>query len=126
MRGLGEHVVLVEPDECAARSYEDVLTDAGLSVVTIDNAEGALRICAELCATVDLVITRAALTNINGMELARQIEHLHRIPVLLISQFSRQLLSQARGFSHHLDILEEPFSLRELVLNAREALCREI
>jgi signal transduction histidine kinase/ActR/RegA family two-component response regulator len=108
-------VLLVEDDVLVRRSIRRVLTRSGFEVIEAqDGREALTKIEAGLDP--DLVLTDMVMPNMTGDELAGVIEERElRIPVVLMTGYAPDMLSEHSLRSSRTQIIHKPFSTPDLV-----------
>jgi two-component system cell cycle sensor histidine kinase/response regulator CckA len=125
--GGSERIVLVEDDAAVRDLAVEILTEKGYTVMTFTDPEKALEAFAGMTAETlpDLLITDVVMPRMSGVELVRRFEEMDCRPrVLLISGYTDDALAR-RGFSgEHYELLNKPFTTRQLCARVRELLDR--
>lgn len=107
----GANILLVEDDEEIRTVVTELLGARGYQVEAAENGAVALAILQTSAPRFDLVITDLVMPVMGGQELA---QHIHRslpeLPILFVSGYSKQTLSDAYQSSQHCDFLGKPFA----------------
>jgi two-component system, cell cycle sensor histidine kinase and response regulator CckA len=116
-----EGTVLVVEDEAPVRKLVvRILERAGCTVLAAEDGVKALRVIQEHDGQIDLVITDLVMPDMGGRDLAASLRRTHPgLPVLFMSGYDEDLLSDATGDS---EFLAKPFTPAALVGVVTEAL----
>jgi len=117
----GNETILLVEDQGAIREVASVyLVGLGYNVLAAPDGEAALRIAETQQQRIDLVVTDIVMPNMGGRELATHITRLHpQAKVLFMSGYPDFALRQPEGLGEHAEILQKPFSLKNLASRAR-------
>jgi signal transduction histidine kinase/FixJ family two-component response regulator len=109
-------ILLVE-DQAAIRLFaEDILTDAGHTVLSAPNGTAALRVAAAHAGIIDLLITDVVMPEMNGPILAAQLtQHRPGLIVLYMSGYTDSALLDRGVIPEHVTLLQKPFLPDDLV-----------
>jgi CheY-like chemotaxis protein len=120
----GTERILVVEDDAAVRSFvEEVLVQAGYRVRAVAGGAEALEVALEDPAPPDLLLTDVLMPEMSGDEVARMI--LLKLPDLKILYMSGHTWEAMHGGGHLVpakDLVEKPFSVRQLLCRVRGAL----
>lgn len=119
--------ILIVDDDLMVREFAArILTSAGYLVSVASGVADAARVVASLHAAPSLVISDVVLPDGAGLELAQTLVKTHpQIPVLFISGYSAEAVTERGMLSHHAQFLAKPFTSVEL-LGAVESMLRGI
>ena len=119
----GARLVLVEDDDAVRASVGYVLTEAGHHVIQVASAVEARDIIDEEGGGIDLVVSDVVMPGMSGMALAHHLgEHWPKLPVLLLSGYSEELLDKASSTELPYAFLAKPFSPEDLLAVVEELL----
>ena len=105
-------ILLVEDNDDVGDFGLGLLEDMGHRATRAGNANDALAILQERHGQFDLVFSDVVMPGINGVELAREIrQRWPQLPVVLTSGYSHVLADER---SHEFELLQKPYSVREL------------
>lgn len=125
LRG-SERLLLVEDDPLVRDFATRTLSSQGYEVASAGDATEAVRIVAELAMAPQLLITDVILPGMTGVELAQVLEQkLPTMPVLYMSGYSDQLMTQRGQLPESVDYLPKPFNALTLIKRVRHALDRQ-
>jgi two-component system, cell cycle sensor histidine kinase and response regulator CckA len=119
----GETVLLVE-DQDAVRSYaKAVLKEHGYVVIEASCGEQAITIAEQHPGEIQLLLTDVVLPGMNGKRLSERLkERQPYLKVVLISGYTRDVISQRGVLDHGASFLQKPFSPEALAAKVREVL----
>ena len=125
--GRGNERILIVEDDCElAASMAIGLERAGYAVAVASDPEEALAAIADMPDGWGVVISDHDLPKMTGLELMREIKHLHpELPVIFHSGSSDELLeksARARGAS---ELIRKPATLAHLAATVRAVISRE-
>ena len=123
----GQETLLVVEDDARVRNLVmKMLTRHGYRAVPAVDAQDALRYLESDPGSPDLVITDLIMPGLNGRELQERISALRPgIPVLFISGYPRDVLTDAEPWSADFHLLAKPFTTHELLSQVRTLLWKE-
>jgi two-component system cell cycle sensor histidine kinase/response regulator CckA len=106
-------ILLVDDHAMARRSMQRVLLEAGYRTLAASSGKAALKVFAEQCAAVDLLIVDCIMPGMNGQELAAtMLRQKPDLKVLLISGYQHAPVASAAGA---VELIHKPFSGRALI-----------
>lgn len=116
--------ILVVEDQPAIRMLaEDVLTEAGHTVLTAPNGQVALEMAAQYEGEIDLVVTDVVMPELNGPELVSELSRSRpSTRVLYISGFVGNVMDPAAVQDGHSAFLKKPFLPAALAEKVRSLL----
>jgi PAS domain S-box-containing protein len=118
-------ILLVEDEAATGRLVRTMLERAGCSVEVAAGGQEALDLLAEARIDYGLLLTDMVMPGMDGVELVRRVrEHWPRLPVLLTSGYPIEFLAEHGGVPADADLIQKPFSSRDLVQRVRETLAR--
>ena len=119
-----ETILLVEDDASAASLMDRVLGNAGYRVLVAEDGVAALEVVARHgLEGVDMLLTDVVMPRLGGLELARRLrEQRPDLPVLFASGYSEETVMGDRAVRGDFNLLQKPFSPRELRTRVRGVL----
>ncbi|PWT99869.1 MAG: hypothetical protein C5B51_26320 [Terriglobia bacterium] len=118
-----ETILLVEPDPETRKLAAFMLCKQGYEVLEARNGGEAFQVFQERGSSVDLLLTEALMSEVNGHELARLLGVKQpRLRVVFISDSNYAHLTQRVARRKKLVFLERPFTMRLLANKVRQAL----
>lgn len=119
---LSGGVLLVEDDALVRRATEEVLREAGLTVVAACHPADVPRALAELDGQLHLVVTDVVMPGQSGIELAAELRAAHPgIAVVLMSGYAEENVSAAAALPDT-RLVAKPFTPDELIAAVRTVL----
>jgi DNA-binding response OmpR family regulator len=120
---VGQQTVLVVDDEEAiAEAVRARLESEGYSVVVAGDGPRAIKLTEDVHP--DLVVLDLMLPGMDGLEVCREIQREHWVPVLMLTARTEET-DKVAGFAVGADdYLTKPFSLRELAIRVKAILRR--
>ncbi len=115
-------LLVVDDDRLVLANVADGLEQAGYAVSRAATGEDALRICAE--APPELVIMDLRLPGLSGVETARKIREISKIPVFFLSAFDTENAVKEAVANGGLGYLVKPVRLNQLLTSIKAALGR--
>ena len=115
-------LLVVDDDRLVLANVADGLEQAGYAVSRATAGEEAIRICAE--APPDLVIMDLRLPGLSGIETARKIREISKIPVFFLSAFDTEDAVKEAVANGGLGYLVKPVRLNQLLTSIKAALAR--
>lgn len=118
-----ETVLLVEDNDALRRLAERVLGDVGYRVLSVNNAEAALRLSADYGSPIHLLLSDIVMPGQDGVALSRQFR-LSRpdTRILFMSGYPGSELSTRDAPTSALKLLQKPFTRETLASAVRDAL----
>jgi len=121
-----ETILLVEDDSDVRIYLCEVLQGLRYRVIAVVDAAAALRYAQNLQNNIDLLLTDIVMPNINGRQLARDIQFLRpELPVLYMTGYSRNAVVHQGRLDEGVDLLQKPVSQADLANRVRLALDRK-
>lgn len=118
--GRGELVVLVDDDPAVRQFAGAALRERGYDVVEFDSAAGAMQQFLDGRGAPAMLITDVVMPGIDGKSLAALVRQRHpALPVLYVSGYSEDVVTQDGLLLGDIPLLEKPFSPDELALAVR-------
>ncbi len=120
-----ETILIVEDDEAVAAMMTSTLRSRGYRVIVAANGHQALALWEHYGDQVDLVVCDVVMPAVNGPEMVGRLHAAgHRPRVLFVSGYTADALAALDHLALDIDLLEKPFSARELGRRVRRALDR--
>lgn len=122
--GVSRTVIIAEDDESVRNLATEVLTDAGLEVITADNGEEAVLLLSESPDSVDLILMDAVMPVLNGCAAADRIRELKpELPIIFCSGYARdKVRKEIARFGPNSRFLSKPYSMSQLMNAINELL----
>lgn len=118
-------VLLVEDEPSLRGLYTQVISTAGLEVISAANGEEALRLCRERARPVEVAVLDIVMPGMNGVELANRLCWLMpECEFVLMSGYAEEDLVERIGGEVGGVLLQKPFSTELLVVEIQRALAR--
>jgi PAS domain S-box-containing protein len=118
-----ETILLVEDRDMVRDLAERALKRRGYTVITAEDGEEALRVCAECEVTIDLLFTDVVMPKMNGRQLYRKIsEMIPELKVLYMSGYTDNAIAHHGVLDDGVHYLQKPFKENELARKVREVL----
>ncbi len=120
----GDETILIAEDEVAVSTLMvRVLREQGYQVLLANNGRKALELFLAHHEEIDLVISDVVMPELGGPELLEELRAAGHSPlVLFTSGYSDSQLTSLRRLEHKFDILDKPYSVRDLVHRVRQTL----
>ena len=123
VQGGRETVLLVEDEPAVLHLARTVLGYLGYVVLSASRPGEALRQAAEYAGTIDLLVTDVVMPEMNGQELAAQIQADHPgMKCLYMSGYTANVIANRGVLEEGVWFLHKPFSIDELAVKVREVL----
>ena len=121
--GRGTCVLVVEDNSEVGTFTTQTLAEMGYVTVWATNADEALAALREDADRFDVVFSDVVMPGMNGIDLAQEIQRLHRdLPIVLTSGYSHVL---AQNGTFGFDLLNKPYSIEDLSRVLRKATKRQ-
>jgi PAS domain S-box-containing protein len=118
-----ETIMVVEDDESVRELVRLILTSHGYEVHAVGDPSDAARVCREVPAGVDLLLTDVVMPQLSGRELAECLaEDNPGLRVLFMSGYSDEAVYRHGVLSPDAAFIEKPFTERTLTRKVREVL----
>jgi signal transduction histidine kinase len=122
----GETVLIVEDEAPVRRTVEQILSLHGYKVLTAEDGEACLELCASYQDNIDLVLTDFVMPRLGGLDLAAKLRVMRPgTKILFMSGFTDGQLDQAKVAAlGGIELIEKPFRAAALLERIRELLGR--
>jgi two-component system, cell cycle sensor histidine kinase and response regulator CckA len=118
-----ETIMVVEDDESVRELVRLILEGNGYRVHAVGDSADAARVCSQLPAGVDLLLTDVVMPQVSGRELAERLaEDNPGLRVLFMSGYSDEAVYRHGVLSPDAAFIEKPFTERTLTRKVREVL----
>jgi len=123
LAGQGEHILLVDDEPALTAMFQKMLLRLNYQVTISTNPQDAIARFRKQPTRFDLVITDLTMPDMNGLEVARQIQALHPdMPVILASGFMANINRHSIEAAAICGFLEKPVSYTALANMVHRAL----
>jgi two-component system, cell cycle sensor histidine kinase and response regulator CckA len=121
--GFGETVLVVEDEKTIMKMSKLLLEKLGYQVLTADTPGKALHLAKEHSGKIHLLITDVVMPEMNGRDLADQIEDLYpNIKTLFMSGYTANVIAHHGVLDEGVAFIQKPFSKKDLAEKVREVL----
>jgi len=121
--GGTEQVLVVEDDPGVRQLVASTLGGSGYAVRAAQSGAEALELIASSAVPLDLLITDVVMPGMTGAELARRLRELRpAVPVLYISGYTADALTDRHSLGPGIELLEKPFGPETLLRRVRAIL----
>lgn len=122
-----ERVLLVEDEEDVRLFSARALSSIGYKVYEAESGEEALRKLAELDNEIDLLVTDAVMSSMDGLKLvAVARERIAGLKVLIVSGYAEESIRRDLEADTSIGFLPKPYSLDQLAAAVRDAIERPV
>ncbi len=124
-QGAGETILLVEDERAVMEMANELLDQLGYVVLAAATPGEALKVANSYPGPIDLVVTDVIMPEMNGRELAEQIQARRpAIRILYISGYPADLIAHRGVLSGDANLLAKPFARHALARRVRETLAQ--
>jgi two-component system cell cycle sensor histidine kinase/response regulator CckA len=118
--------LLVVDDEAAIRDIAArMLTQAGYTVLLAEHGPAALALAAGHPTPIDLLLTDVVMPDMNGKELAQQLQHIRpETAVVFMSGYPQPILTASGDLDTDAVVLQKPFTKNGILTAVADALTR--
>ncbi|MFO7929792.1 MAG: response regulator [Desulfosalsimonas sp.] len=121
-----ETVLVVEDEKTILQMSKQMLERLGYTVEIAANPFEALKLSEEYVGTLHLLITDVVMPEMNGRDLSAQLVKSHPgLKTLYMSGYTANVIAHHGVLDDGVEIIQKPFSLRDLALKVREVLEQE-
>ncbi len=125
--GHNETVLLVEDEPAIMNMAGMMLEKLGYKVISTGSPGKALQLAERHTAGISLIITDVIMPEMNGRELAEQVQAIHpQIKTLFMSGYTADVIAHRGVLSEEANFLQKPFSTDSLAIKVREVLDRSL
>jgi len=118
-----EHILLVEDEPSILNMIVAILTMQGFTVSAASTPSNALRIAEEHADEIHLLITDVVMPEMNGRELARQVQARHpKIRCLFMSGYTANVIAHHGVLDDGVYFIQKPFSVPAFATKVRDVL----
>jgi CheY-like chemotaxis protein len=116
-------ILLVEDEQAVRELVRAMLTDAGYTVVVMNDVESALKLSRAELVCLDLVVTDVVMPHMSGPDLLTKLRERHPdLSVLYISGYTDHPLIRGGQLSDTAAFLQKPFTKAQLLLKVQKSL----
>jgi two-component system cell cycle sensor histidine kinase/response regulator CckA len=121
--GRGETVLVVEDESALLTMEKTLLEGLGYRVLAAGTPGDAIRLVGEHAGEIRLVITDVVMPEMNGRDLAEQLQSLYSgIEFLFMSGYTADVIAHRGVLDEGVHFIQKPFSMKHLAVKVREAL----
>ena len=125
-RSRGETVLVVEDEVSLLKLASEILDKLGYTVLTAVTPGEALRLVEEYPGEIHLLMTDVILPEMNGSDLAVQIQEIRpAMKYLFMSGYTAEVIAHRGMLDEGVQFIPKPFSVRDLAAKVRTALKEE-
>ncbi len=121
----GETLLIVEDDDAILTLVRKMLENLGYAVFTANSPGDAMALARKNAGGIDLLITDVVMPEMNGRDLANQLQALYpSLQVLFMSGYTANVIAHRGVLDEGVNFIPKPFSQKELAVKVREVLLR--
>ncbi|RJP82467.1 MAG: PAS domain S-box protein [Desulfobacteraceae bacterium] len=120
--GGTERILFVDDESALTEMTESMLTEVGYTVTGFSSSLDALAFFSNHSDQFDLVVTDQTMPGMTGLELAEKIMEIRRLPIILCTGFSENIIRTSMERSGISLILKKPLLRKELSAAIRNVL----
>ena len=121
--GGGQKILLLDDESALTAPFQRLLERLNYHVTTRNSAREAVSLFRENPTQFDLVITDLTMPEMNGLEVARQLQEMRPgLPIILVSGFTPDLNHEKLRAAGICELLEKPVSMKALADVLKRAL----
>jgi PAS domain S-box-containing protein len=125
-RGRGEILLVVEDEPALLTLAEMMLEELGYRVIAAGTPGEAIRLAKENVGEIRLLITDVVMPEMNGRELAENLQSLcPGLRILFMSGYTANVIAHQSVLDEGVNFVQKPFSMKELAVKVRQALDSE-
>jgi two-component system, cell cycle sensor histidine kinase and response regulator CckA len=119
----GELVLLVEDESGIRNMGQMMLQSLGYQVLTVGTPKEAVRLSEEHQGAIHLMITDVVMPEMNGRDLANQLQSLcPTLKTLFMSGYTANVIAHRGVLDEGVNFIQKPFSKKDLAVKVREIL----
>lgn len=119
----GETVLIVEDEASIRQLAKAILQRLGYTVLDAPSPSLALATTEECFGSIDLLITDVVMPEMNGRDLANQLQALYpSLKILFMSGYTANVIAHRGVLDEGVHFIQKPFSRKELAIKTREVL----
>jgi two-component system, cell cycle sensor histidine kinase and response regulator CckA len=119
-------VLVVEDETVLLKMSKRMLEKLGYRVLTAGTPGDAIELAAEHASTTQLLLTDVVMPEMNGRDLAEQLQSLYpNMKILFMSGYTADVIVNRGVLEQGVNFIQKPYSLKDLAVKVRDAL-REI
>jgi PAS domain S-box-containing protein len=121
-RGL-ETILLVEDELSILKMTTNILTKQGYTVLVANSPAEAVHLAGEQSGKIDLLITDVVMPEMNGKDLANNLQTLYpKLKCLYMSGYTANVIARHGVLDEGMHFIQKPFSLPDLAVKVRKVL----
>lgn len=118
--GLSERILLVEDEPAIRKMCRMMLERLGYQVLTAGDSSEAVRLAEEHAGTINLLITDVVMPDMNGHDLADQLQSCYpEIKTLFMSGYTAEVIAHRGVLEEGMNFIQKPFSMKDLGIKVR-------
>lgn len=118
-----ETILLVEDEKVILDLGKSVLERFGYHILPANNPIEAIRIAESYEGEIHLLMTDVVMPDMNGLDLANRLSSMKpNIKIVFLSGYTADIISQNGLLKDGVNLIQKPFTSKDLALKAREAL----
>ena len=122
-QGSGETILVVEDDLPILELTQKILTDLGYKVLVSDTPKGAMGMAKERTGKIDLLVTDVIMPEMNGLELANNLQLLYPdLKLIFMSGYTANAIAHHGVLDKGVHFIQKPFSKNDLAKIVRKVL----
>ncbi|MFK5952414.1 MAG: response regulator [Desulfobacterium sp.] len=119
----GETLLIVEDDDAILTLGKKMLENLGYTVFTANSPVDAMALARKNAGGIDLLITDVVMPEMNGRDLANQLQALYpSLQVLFMSGYTANVIAHRGVLDEGVNFIPKPFSQKELAVKVRKVL----
>ncbi len=121
----GETLLIVEDDDAILTLGQKMLGNLGYTVFAANSPGDAMALARKNAGGIDLLITDVVMPEMNGRDLANQLQTLYPgLQVLFMSGYTANVIAHRGVLDEGVNFIPKPFSQKELAVKVRDVLGR--
>ena len=122
-QGRGETILIVEDEAAILVLGRKMLENLGYQVLEASGPDKALELAKDHAAEIDLLLTDVVMPQMNGRDLAKQIQRVcPGIRILFMSGYTANVIAHRGILDPDVNFIQKPFSKNALAVKVREIL----